>query len=286
MRRKNSMRWQFITSTISTTMVLLLLGTLVLFMLTAREIRKYVRQDLTVTIILADSTSEATARNIETDIAQKKYIHHVNYISSEQALQEQIEAMGVDPKDVLGNNPFSISMELRMKDAYACSDSLSWITEELREKEAIIDVIYQRELIENLNKNLNTISVILLGITIMLSVVSISLINNTVHLNVYSRRFIINNMKLIGARWSFIRRPFILRGLLIGIVSTIIANGILLSLIRWSVKYDDALTVFIPKNNILIMTASVLTFAMVITLACTYISVTRFLRMGEKELYK
>lgn len=286
MRRKNAMRWQFITSTISTTMVLLLLGTLVLFMLTAREIRKHVRQDLTVTIILADSTSEATARNIETDIAQKKYIHHVNYISSEQALQEQIEAMGVDPKDVLGNNPFSISMELRMKDAYACSDSLSWITEELREKEAIIDVIYQRELIENLNKNLNTISVVLLGITIMLSVVSISLINNTVHLNVYSRRFIINNMKLIGARWSFIRRPFILRGLLIGIVSTIIANSILLSLIRWSVKYDDALTVFIPKNNILIMTASVLTFAMVITLACTYISVTRFLRMGEKELYK
>ena len=82
MKRTAAMRWQFLTSTISTTMVLLLLGALVLFMLTAREIRRHVRQDLTVTIILADTTSEYTARNIEAEIAQKKYIHHVNYISS------------------------------------------------------------------------------------------------------------------------------------------------------------------------------------------------------------
>ncbi|MBR5467427.1 MAG: permease-like cell division protein FtsX [Bacteroidaceae bacterium] len=286
MKRTAAMRWQFLTSTISTTMVLLLLGALVLFMLTAREIRRHVRQDLTVTIILADTTSEYTARNIEAEIAQKKYIHHVNYISSEQALQEQIESMGVNPKEVLGNNPFSISMELRMKDMYACSDSLLWITDNLYEEEAIIDVIYQKELIENLNKNLNTISVILLGITIMLSVISVSLINSTVHLSVYSRRFIINNMKLIGARWAFIRRPFLIRGLCIGVTSTIIANGILLGLLRWSTKYDDALTQFIPKENIIMMALSVLTFALVITLTCTYISVTRFLRMKEKDLYK
>jgi cell division transport system permease protein len=194
--------------------------------------------------------------------------------------------MGVNPKEVLGNNPFSISMELRMKDMYACSDSLLWITDNLYEEEAIIDVIYQKELIENLNKNLNTISVILLGITIMLSVISVSLINSTVHLSVYSRRFIINNMKLIGARWAFIRRPFLIRGLCIGVTSTIIANGILLGLLRWSTKYDDALTQFIPKENIIMMALSVLTFALVITLTCTYISVTRFLRMKEKDLYK
>ena len=120
----------------------------------------------------------------------------------------------------------------------------------------------------------------------MSSVISISLINNTVHLSVYSRRFVINTMKLVGARWSFIRRPFLLRSLGIGLISTIIADGILVSLILWMIRFDNELAQFVPQRNIIIMAASVLCFALVITLFCTYISVTRFLRMRESDLYK
>lgn len=286
MRKKTILRWQFLTSTISTTMVLLLLGTLVLFVLTAKEIRDYVHQDLTVTVVLADGTTPTAAHELEHQIAEKAYIHHINYISSEQALQEQVEAMGIDPSEFLDKNPFSISMELRLKSAYVCSDSLKWIVDELQQQKAVIDVIYQKELVESLNRNLNTITVILLVITAMLSVISISLINNTVHLSVYSRRFVINTMKLVGARWSFIRRPFLLRSLGIGLISTIIADGILVSLILWMIRFDNELAQFVPQQNIIIMAASVLCFALVITLFCTYISVTRFLRMRESDLYK
>ena len=100
-----------------------------------------------------------------------------SYISSEQALQEQVEAMGIDPSEFLDKNPFSISMELRMKSDYVCSDSLTWIVDELRLEKGVIDVIYQKELVESLNRNLNTITIILLAITVMLSIISISLIN-------------------------------------------------------------------------------------------------------------
>ena len=110
MGKRGILRWQFLTSTISTTMVLLLLGALVLFVLTAREIRNYVHQNLTVTIVMADGTTPTAARDIEHQIARKTYIHHVNYISSEQALQEQVKAMGIDPRDLLDKNPFSISI--------------------------------------------------------------------------------------------------------------------------------------------------------------------------------
>mgnify|MGYP003390671668 FL=1 len=96
----------------------------------------------------------------------------------------------------------------------------------------------------------------------------------------------INTMKLVGARWSFIRRPFLLRSLGIGLVSTIIADGILVSLILWMIRFDNELAQFVPQRNIIIMAASVLCFALVITLFCTYISVTRFLRMRESDLYK
>lgn len=173
-----------------------------------------------------------------------------------------------------------------MKSDYVCSDSLTWIVDELRLEKGVIDVIYQKELVESLNRNLNTITIILLAITVMLSIISISLINNTVHLSVYSRRFIISTMKLVGARWSFIRRPFLIRSLGIGVIATAIANGILVSLIHWMISFDSELAMFVPQRNIIIMAASVLGFALVITLFCTYISVTRFLRMRERDLYK
>lgn len=267
-------------------MVLLLLGILVLFVLTAKEIRNYVHQDLTVTIVLADGTTPVAAHELEHQISRKRYIHHINYISSEQALQEQVDAMGIDPSEFLDKNPFSISMELRLKSDFVCSDSLKWIVEELQQNHAVIDVIYQKELVESLNRNLNTITIILFVITAMLSIISISLINNTVHLSVYSRRFIINNMKLVGASWSFIRRPFMFRSLGIGFISTVIANGILVSLIHWMTKFDAELALFVPQRNIIIMATCVLAFAFIITLTCTYISVTRFLRMREHDLYK
>lgn len=286
MKKKNILRWQFLTSTISTTMVLLLLGILVIFVLTAKEIRDYVHQDLTVTIVMADGTTAEEAHDIEQQISEKAYIHHITYISSEEALQEQIETMGIDPRELLNKNPFSISMELKLKAEYVCNDSLKWIVDDLSNENAIIDVIYQKELVESLNRNLNTITAVLLVITCMLAIISISLINNTVHLSVYSHRFLINNMKLVGARWNFIRRPFMLRSLGMGLIATLIANGILVSVILWLLRYDNELAQFVPQRNIAIMAASVLVFALVITLLCTYISVTRFLRMREKDLYK
>ena len=279
-------RWQFLTSTISTTMVLLLLGALVLFILTAKEIRDYVHQDLTVTLVLADGTTPEMAHELDSQISESQYIHRIYYISSEQALQEQVETMGIDPREFLDKNPFSISLELKLKSEYVCPDSLNWIVGELQQEDAVIDVIYQREMIESLNSNLNTITIILLAITAILAVICISLINNTVHLSVYGHRFIINTMKLVGAKWSFIRRPFMLRSLGMGLLATAIADGILVLLVHWMVKFDGDIAVFIPRQNIIIMAASVLGFALVITLFCTYISVTRFLRMRESDLYK
>lgn len=279
-------RWQFLTSTISTTMVLLLLGALVLFILTAKEIRDYVHQDLTVTLVLADGTTPEMAHELDSQISERQYIHRIDYISSEQALQEQVETMGIDPREFLDKNPFSISLELKLKSGYVCPDSLNWIVGELQQEDAVIDVIYQREMIESLNSNLNTITIILLAITAILAVICISLINNTVHLSVYSHRFIINTMKLVGAKWSFIRRPFMLRSLGMGLLATAIADGILVLLVHWMVKFDRDIAVFIPRQNIIIMAAGVLGFALVITLFCTYISVTRFLRMRESDLYK
>ena len=286
MIKKDSLRWQFLTSTISTTMALLLLGALTLFVLTAKEIRNYVHQDMTVTTILADTTSETTAQNLVVTLGEKVYVHKIDFISREQALQEQVEVLGVNPHEFLGKNPFSISLEMKMKADYVCTDSLEWITEDLMQESAIVDVIYHEDIIETINQNLNTITYILILITVVLSVISISLINNTVHLGIYSQRFVINTMKIIGARWSFIRRPFMLRSLRMGLISAAIATLFLLIVVQWAIGIEPSLSEFLPARNVLTMIACVFAFAMVITLTCTFISVTHFLKMQERDLYR
>lgn len=286
MIKKDTLRWQFLTSTISTTMALLLLGALTLFVLTAKEIRNYVHQDLTITTILADSTSETTAQNLVVTLGEKFYVHKIQFISREQALQEQVEVLGINPHEFLGKNPFSISLEMKMKADYVCTDSLAWITEDLMQESAIVDVIYPEDVVETINQNLSTITYILILITVVLLVISISLINNTVHMGIYSQRFVINTMKIIGARWNFIRRPFMLRSLRIGLISAAIATLFLLVAVQWAIGIESSLAQFIPTGNVLIMVACIFAFAMVITLTCTFISVTHFLKMQERDLYR
>lgn len=286
MIKKDTLRWQFLTSTISTTMALLLLGALTLFVLTAKEIRNYVHQDLTITTILADSTSETTAQNLVVTLGEKFYVHKIQFISREQALQEQVEVLGINPHEFLGKNPFSISLEMKMKADYVCTDSLAWITEDLMQESAIVDVIYPEDVVETINQNLSTITYILILITVVLLVISISLINNTVHMGIYSQRFVINTMKIIGARWNFIRRPFMLRSLRIGLISATVATLFLLVAVQWAIGIESSLAQFVPTRNVLIMVACIFAFAMVITLTCTFISVTHFLKMQERDLYR
>jgi cell division transport system permease protein len=245
-----------------------------------------VHQDLTITTILADSTSETTAQNLVVTLGEKFYVHKIEFISREQALQEQVEVLGINPHEFLGKNPFSISLEMKMKADYVCTDSLAWITEDLMQESAIVDVIYPEDVVETINQNLSTITYILILITVVLLVISISLINNTVHMGIYSQRFVINTMKIIGARWNFIRRPFMLRSLRIGLISAAIATLFLLVAVQWAIGIESSLAQFIPTRNVLIMVACIFAFAMVITLTCTFISVTHFLKMQERDLYR
>lgn len=285
MKKKSKFRWQVVTSTISTTMVLVLLGILVLFVLTAKELRDSVREDLTVTIILNDSINNQDALTLSTKIQNKKYIKRLSYISREDALQEQVETLGIDPREFLGTNPFSISIELHLTANYACSDSLTSVIQDLRQENAIADIIYQKDMMETLNYNLRNITLVLLVITSLLIIVSLSLINNTVRLSVYSRRFIIHTMKLVGAKWNFIRRPFLIRSFWIGLSASVIANATLISGIIWLTNFESELSLYITRNNILIMAGCVCTFGLIITMLCTFISVTHFLNMREEKLF-
>lgn len=284
-RKKISLQWQALTSTISTTFVLILMGLVIMCALTANKLSESVRQSLTVTVMFSDDTSERNALDYKKKLEQRAWVKDINYISREQALEEAKEATNSDPTEFLGQNPFTPLLEVHLVADYACTDSLVWISKNLKSNRLVTDVIYQKELVESLNRNLRKITYILLGIAALLLLVTLVLINNTVRLSVYSRRFIIHTMKLVGASWGFIRRPFMLRALWIGLAAGILADGVLLGGIHALWQYDPTLTEYLTLENIGFTAIVVLVSGLLLTLLCTFISVGHYLGMHERQLY-
>lgn len=284
-KRKIARTMQAITSAISTTLLLILFGLVILLSLTARVVADSVKENLTVTAVLDDDVQTSEAAHLLDSLKTMHYVSDISYISREQALQEQIESMGIDPTEFLGANPFSISMEIKMKPEYSCNDSLEWIAGELKSSKLVADVVYQKDLVESLNFNLHRASLFMLAIALLLVVISLSLINNTVRLSVFHHRFVLHTMKLVGAKWSFIRRPFLVKGFWLGVVSALIADAAIIGGIYWAARYDTSILNYVTQQNMIITAVSVLVIGLLLTTICTYFSVTHCLKMRESELY-
>lgn len=283
-RRQGSL--QIITLCISTSLVLILLGMVTFTVLTARNLSSYVKENLTVTLMLSEKMTVAESQRLRTSLNNKRYISRTLYISPQQALKEHVKAMGSDPTDFLGGNPFVGSIEMQLKAEYANNDSLKWITRELRANSNIEDITYQKDFMDQVNANLRKISIVLLVLAALLTFISFSLINNTIKLSVFSRRFSIHTMKLVGASWSFIRWPFIKRAIAEGLVAAIVADGVLAAGIYALYNLEPEILVVVDWRVMTITGVAVLLFGLIITTFCSYLSVNRFLRMSAGDLYK
>ena len=277
---------QLVTLCISTAMVLVLLGLVVFSVQTSRNLSQWVKENLTVTVMLSDDVSVNGAKLLCRDLYHRPYSRNIDYISKEQALKEQSEAMGSDPSEFLGVNPFPATLELQLHSDYANRDSLKWIARELQKNPKITDVAYQVDLMDSVNRNLTKVNLVLLALAVLLTFVSFSLINNTVRLSVYSRRFIIHTMKLVGASWGFIRRPFLKQAVWIGVIAAILAICVLGAGV-YSIYMADPHVGDVVTWQVLVITAvAVLVFGIVITALCAWLAVNKFLKMTAGELYK
>ena len=288
-RRKNTGNRrgvQVVTLCISTAMVLVLLGMVVLSVQTSRNLSEWVKENLTVTVMLSDDVSANGAKMLIRDLKCRPSSKNIDYISRDQALKEQTEAMGSNPSEFLGVNPFPATLELQLESEYANRDSLKWISTELKKFEGVSDVAYQVDLMDSVNRNLAKLNLILLVLAVLLTCISFSLINNTVRLSVYSRRFAIRTMKLVGASWAFIRRPFMKRALGVGLIAALLAIIVLGACVYGLYYYEPNVLMVIGWRELTLTGVAVLLFGIIITMTCSYISVNKFLRMSADELYK
>ena len=282
---KVSLGLQWLTTGVSTTLVLILLGAVLFFLLFAHKLSDSVKEDLTVSVLISDATEQQELDRFRKTLSETPFIKSIQYISKEKALQEQIEAMGNDLSEFLGSNPFTASLELQMKSEYSNSDSLMWISTFLKQQPCVEDVIYQKELVDAINKNIHRLSYLLLAVAALLLLISFALINNTVRLSLHAGRFVIRTMKLVGASRGFIRQPFMKRSFSLGFLSAIFANGILYGGIHVVVRYDAGLTAYIDNTMLVCVGGAVLLLGLSLTLLCTYFSVNKYLRMKACDVY-
>lgn len=275
----------FITACISTSLVLVLIGVITLMLSTAQELSSQLREKMTVEVVLKEGAEEQAVAQLAKTLKNAHFTKECTYVSKDDALADMTEAMGVDPSEFLEYNPFYASLSLQLQSEYAVNDSLLLIEKEILKSPVVREVNYQRELLDLVNENIRKVTAVFLVLALLLMLISFTLINNTIKLTIYSQRFLLYSMKLVGAKWSFIKKPFILRNISIGIVSAIIACGMIYGGIRLGMKYEPAVSQLLNPMLLGIVCAVVMTVGIIITWLCASMSVNKFLRMKSGELY-
>jgi cell division transport system permease protein len=274
-----------VTSTISMSLVLFLVGLVFLLLFVARDMSTFVKENINLSIILNDAIDKPQESRIEKYLTSSPYARSVEYISKEAALKDHISSLGENPQEFLGYNPLKASIEVKLHEKYANNDSVKLVESKLKAFECIDRVVYQKDMVSLVNDNVKKVSLVLLGLAVVLLFVSIALINNTIRLALYSDRFLINTMKLVGATPGFIRRPYLVSSMVNGFIASIIAILMLVGVIFF-VQYQFGVPdMLIQSMNLLSVSIVVVLLGLMLTAISSYFSVGRYLRMNSDDLH-
>lgn len=275
-----------LTSTISISLVLFILGIVVLMGILATRLSMYVKENMGFSIVLKENVKESQVKKLQKKLDIAPYVRATQYISKEDALKELEVELGENPKDLLGFNPLQASIEVKLRSDYAHPDSLVWIEKGLRKGTvAIDDIVYQKDLIQLVNDNIRRISFMLLGLAVVLMLISFALISNTIRLGAYSKRFIIHTMKLVGATPAFIRKPLIISNIINGIIGAFIAMALLSGCVYYLLTEFDNLYTLIDISSLFWVFVIVLLLGVVLTAISAWFAVNRYIRMDRDNLY-
>lgn len=275
----------YLSSVISISLVLLLVGVASLLLVNARSVSDYFKENMKVSVLMKTDVAEEDALAFRRKIDGMRFIKSSDFVSREQGISEMRSLLGEDFLDVFETSPIPVSIDVTLKADYVSADSLDMVKNEIAASPLVDEVVYQRSLVDALNSNLSKISVVLGIFIVLLLFISYVLINNTVRLNVYARRFTIHTMRLVGATRSFIRAPFVLQAVFQGIFSAIVAIIMLLA-IMFVVRNEFAqLFEVFRLDLLLIVLGIVIASGVVICVSSTYFVVNKLVSLKKDELY-
>ncbi len=275
----------YLTSTISISMVLFLIGLLGVVLLNAERLAKYVRENIGFTLVLNENVQESEIAGLQKKLQESDFVKSVEYVDKETAAERLKNELGEDFTGFLGYNPLLSSIDVKLQAEYATPEKLAVLEKKFMEYPQVKEVSYQRDIVSIINDNVQKIGLILVFFAGLLLLIFSALINNTIRISIYSQRFIINTMLLVGATAAFIRKPFVKRSILYGVIGAVAANLLLFVLM---LSYASELTGIIDMEDFRIfglVFAADLIFGVLISWGSTYLSVNKFIRLKFDELF-
>ncbi|MAJ51150.1 MAG: cell division protein [Flammeovirgaceae bacterium] len=281
----------FLSVIFSITLSLVVMGTFGIAFIYLKTLTSIVQSNVEVQVYLDKSISDHDVKRLEKIMTTRPYIRsegaieNIKFVSKETAAEIFVKDTGEDFTKFLGDNPLRDAFSLKITNQYQSVDSLKSIEKDLRRLSGVYEVVFQESLVASINKNLRKIGIFLLGMTIILLVAVIVLINNTIRIALFSQRFLIRSMQLVGATKRFIRWPFLKRSLIYGLISGVLASGIIFSLIQFTQYQIDDLNKLYSQEPLFILFVILIFLGLLISYFSTLSSMRRYFKISLDELY-
>jgi len=276
----------YVSTVISISLVLLMVGLLGLILVHGRKLSNYVKENIVLNVIINEGTKEVDILQLQKQIEGNSYVKNTAYVSKEVAAKNLTADLGEDFIKFLGYNPLLSTIDVYLKADYANNESIEVLSKRLRKNAIINEVRYQKSLVDMINQNIRTISLVILGFGTVLLIIAVALINNTIRLAIYSQRFLIKSMQLVGATRGFIRKPFINYGILHGFIAGLIAIILLLLTLYFAQQEIPELVVLTDMFEFAIVFIGVIAVGILISGISTYFAVTKYLGLKTQDLYR
>jgi len=278
-------RSSYLSVVISMTLVLFVVGVLGHLVLSAKDLGKAVRENFTFTLVLDESVPEEELRTLLKSQQLANYSKNATLITKEDAALQLQEDLGEDFVDFLGYNPLSNTIDINLNADFVASGDLETLKASLLEDDYIKDVLYDPDLIGLVNQNIEKITILLIAASVVLLIVALALINSSIRLTIYSKRFLLKTMQLVGATSAFIRRPYVLTSILLGLVSAVLSLLLLYGLEVALESYFPAISALFSVQTTTFVLAAVVALSILVPGVSTAVAIRRYLKLRTNELY-
>jgi cell division transport system permease protein len=282
---RRTQRSSRLSTIISISLVLFLLGTLGVLLLHAGRVSNYVKENIEINLEIKPDADSAAVMDLQKRILAASYVKSARYVSREEAADSLKNELGEDFVNFLGFNPLNASIDIRLKAEYTDTAVIEQFIASLRSNSVVRGVQYQASLVESINRNIRTLTWIILSFSLLLLLVSIALINNTIRISLYARRLLIKSMLLVGATRGFIRKPFLMNSIWNGIIGGLVGVVFLAVLIYLASRKIPELALIRDPKLLATVACGIVVGGALLSFLCTYFAVNKYLRYRTEDLY-
>ena len=270
---------------LSVFLVLFLLGILGLFIINSKKLANDFRENIAMTVFFKNEANDSILKNFGTELKANRFVKSYNFVAKDAAAKQHTDIIGEDFMTFLGENPLQNSYDIHLKADYVVKDSIAKIESSLRKNAMVSDIVYDKQLVNLVNDNIKKVSSWILIISGFLAIIAVLLINSSLRLSIHSNRFIIKTMQMVGATKSFIRKPFVLRSIKLGMIGAVLAVLALIGVLLYVDSNFPSLGILEDKASIGLILLAVLGVGILITWLSTYSATQRFLNLRTDDLY-